>query len=305
MLDVPSSDVLVRLSKALDLKPSYFLGRDELLPIKWVASRTMHDLSETEMAQVKARAADALERCLAVEEILGQERHPFRMPAGAPYGVSAVDAAEIAAEQVRKEWQLGQGPIAHVASLLEDHGVRIAGFEYGDGFDAVALHILDGQLAVALNTSSFIPGDRQRFTMCHELGHFILDIGRQLNCELTCHRFAGALLAPREAVIRELGETRSRIGVLELHALKHEYGLSMQGWLHRALEVGVIPQAEYDRMRASFRRLGWTKREPGAQVPPELPRRMEQLIGRAYAERVISRSRAAELLGRGLDLQPV
>ncbi|MDP2873068.1 MAG: hypothetical protein Q8P31_11090 [Bacillota bacterium] len=141
--------------------------------------------------------------------------------------------------------------------------------------------------------------------MCHELGHLILDIGRQLNCELACHRFAGALLAPREAVIRELGETRSRIGVLELHALKHEYGLSMQGWLHRALEVGVIPQAEYDRMRASFRRLGWTEREPGAQVPPELPRRMEQLIGRAYAEGVISRSRAAELLGRGLDLQPV
>jgi Zn-dependent peptidase ImmA (M78 family)/transcriptional regulator with XRE-family HTH domain len=302
-LDHPGSQVLIRLARSLDLKPSYFLCKEDLLAVEWLACRARTTVSDVGRGRIVARARDVLERRLAVKDALGMHPAPSQMPTWSPCLVCCPNDAEQAAVLLREAWQLGSGPVPYLSDLLEDHGILVAavkGIDEGD-FDAAALRLDDGLLAIALNVDERLPGDRQRFSMCHELGHLLLEAKAGVNLEAACDRFAGALLAPAESVRRELGTSRSTIGLLELHALKHKYGLSMQGWLYRARQLGVITVSEHLRLREGFRRRGWSTMEPGHQVPGEQVRRLEQLVGHALAEGLVSRSRAAELLGRGID----
>jgi Zn-dependent peptidase ImmA (M78 family) len=88
----------------------------------------------------------------------------------------------------------------------------------------------------------------------------------------------------------------------ELYMLKHKYGLSMQAWIFRARDLGIISENAAERLFKRFRANGWHRHEPGKVFPSEKPLRMERLIYRALAEDLISRSRAQELLGEPLQL---
>ena len=70
------------------------------------------------------------------------------------------------------------------------------------------------------------------FTALHELGHLLLDIDNEVfsqkEIEKFCHRFAGAMLLPKETLFNELGEKRSSISINELIFIKESYGISIQ-----------------------------------------------------------------------------
>jgi Zn-dependent peptidase ImmA (M78 family) len=157
----------------------------------------------------------------------------------------------------------------------------------------------DGREFPVVAVSNRWPGDRQRFTLAHELGHLLL-AGRLavgLDEEKACDRFAGAFLAPRTSVHQLLGPSRHALEWQELYVLKHEFGLSMSGWLQRAKHCGVITDAVHLLLIKRFSAKGWRKSEPGNPLPQEHPRVFDQLVYRALAEKYISESKAAELLG--------
>jgi Zn-dependent peptidase ImmA (M78 family) len=78
--------------------------------------------------------------------------------------------------------------------------------------------------------------------------------------------------------------------------LKHKYGLSMQAWIFRAKDLGIISDSKFKQLIINIRKRNWHEQEPGEQIDPERPLRMKQLVLRALAEDVISRPRAEELL---------
>ena len=94
-----------------------------------------------------------------------------------------------------------------------------------------------------------------------------------------------------------LGQQRHALEWQELYVLKHEFGLSMAGWLQRAKQCGVITDAVHLSMVKRFSAKGWRKDEPGDPLPKEHPRLFDQLVYRALAEQYISEGKAAELLG--------
>jgi Zn-dependent peptidase ImmA (M78 family) len=147
---------------------------------------------------------------------------------------------------------------------------------------------------------SDLPADRHRFALAHELSH-LLNLVEGLDEEKAANRFAGALLAPRERVIEELGERRSRLSPVELHALKHKYGLSMQAWVYRARDLGVISAAAAQQIHAWFRKNRVHREEPGDALPRERPTRFLRLVLQAVEEGQIGRQRASELLNRSLE----
>ncbi|MDP1896687.1 MAG: hypothetical protein Q8K43_02250, partial [Sulfurimicrobium sp.] len=130
-------------------------------------------------------------------------------------------------------------------------------------------------------------------------GHLMLEgrLADGINDEKACDRFAGAFLAPRVAVTQLLGQQRHALEWQELYVLKHEFGLSMAGWLQRAKQCGVITDAAHLMMVKRFSAKGWRKAEPGDPLPQEHPRLFDQLVYRALAEQYISEGKAAELLG--------
>lgn len=142
------------------------------------------------------------------------------------------------------------------------------------------------------------PGDRQRFTLAHELGHLMLAgrLASDLDDELACNRFAGAFLIPRHAVLQEIGRRRSTVEPKELALLKEGFGISMAGILYRARDLGIVTPAWRDGQARLFRTRGWNITEPGKPYPAEKAHVFEQLVFHALAEEYIGEAKAAELM---------
>ena len=299
----PSSDVLLALSKALKVKTEYFF-RQMAVELQGVEYRKHAKLPKKVLSQIEGDVLEQVERYLNLEEILPVSPvKPFKLPKGLPDIINDFDEIEHIANAVRKGWNLGQNPILDLTGTLEERGIKIFQTEalHGGKFDGLAC-IVNGSPIIVVGTKW--PGDRQRFTIAHELGHLILDgrISSELldKEEKLAHRFAGAFLAPASEVVKELGNRRSWFEPRELCVLKKAYGLSMGGWLHRAQDLSIVSNAVYTGMVKMFRKHGWHKQEPCDEYPREEPQVFIQLVFHALAEDFISESKAAELMGKSL-----
>jgi Zn-dependent peptidase ImmA (M78 family) len=180
--------------------------------------------------------------------------------------------------------------------MLEERGIKVFQSQaINDRFDGMAATV-NGIPVVVVGRGW--PGDRQRFTLAHELGHLVLKdrLAPIVDEEAAANRFAGAFLAPADEVRKELGEKRDWLEPRELEALKTTYGLSMQGWMHRAKDLGILSEVRYVAMRKFFSSRGWNKLEPGVQYAQERPQLFDQLVYRALGQDLISESKAAELM---------
>src|SRR5450755_3090184 len=294
-LDIPGSAVLLRLSKALNVKIEYFF-RPTTVILSMLTYRRRASLSASQEASIFERVQDWLERYLDVESLLEREA-ALLLPA--PKHIETMEEIENTALALREQWQLGLGPIEGLIEVCEEHGIKVGLVKGHTDFDALTLQANNNIPVIVLRND--MPGDRQRFCLAHELGHLILEPAKHIDAEKAAHRFAGALLAPRPTVEQELGAKRQSIGLFELHLLKHKYGLSMQAWIYRAKDLGILSEATAAQMFKRFRQQGWQREEPGDALPPEMPQRFERLVLHALCEGIISQARAAELLAVPLD----
>lgn len=290
--DTPGSAVLLRLSEALGVPWEYFV-RPRRLEIAEVHYRALARLPKREREKLLMRATEWLERYLEVEELYPAE---LTAPASWPdIRAASPEEAETAAERLRREWNLGLDPIASIMEVLEERGFKVGVFSGFGGFDGACFLVQEGSPAIIV--SGDVPGDRQRFSLAHELAHLVLRLGDSPGEEKIAHRFAGAFLVPAQVAERELGGRRRTLGLYELLILKHRYGLSMNAWIRRAQELGIISPHSAEGLRRMFRKRGWHITEPGKPLPPEKPFRLQKLVLRALAEGLVSERRAAELLG--------
>jgi Zn-dependent peptidase ImmA (M78 family) len=242
------------------------------------------------------------ERLLAEGELGAVVR--FEMPGGFPRQVRGLDDAEDAAHQLREVWDLGQDPIENMTALLEDKGIRVGSVDGHRDFDACTFwaDAEEGERIPVIAVRSNLPGDRQRFSLAHELAHLLLEfLGDWVEgaIERAASRFAAAFLVPAAAARFELGPRRHTVSLYELHMLKHKYGLSMQAWIYRGKDLGILSDEAADRLLQPFQGLNWeTDKEPGDPFPSEAPTRLERMVMRALSEDFISERRASELLGK-------
>lgn len=300
---MPGSGVLIALADALHTTVDYLLGDPDLL-LDDLKFRKNAFTSKRAVARVEAAVLADLERYLAVEDILGLPSARWDQPRDAPYPVrhDAIEA-ERAAYALRLHWGLGHEPVPNLVELLEERGIKIFSLPLGT-VGGLAARARRAGLApvpfVVVNSEDW--GERQRFTIAHEVGHIVLDVSRNLDGERVAHRFAGAFLMPAEALRLEVGKRRSALSLGELLALKHVFGVSIQALTHRCRDLDIIGLATYRALFNEFDRLGWRShpyKEYGAKAG-ELPNRFGRLCLRALAEGAITDSRAAELLNIGI-----
>ena len=297
---MPSSGVIIALAGALHVSVDYLAGEREIV-LEAVEFRREVLTSRQEEARVEARVLQLLERYLTVEELLGLPSVTWDKPREAPWPVLADSAeAEHGARGLRTHWELGLDPVPNLIEVLEERGIKVL---------SMALRNIDGLAARVRRESGSVAsvvvvnrrdwGERQRFTMAHELGHMVLDVAPNVDDEKAAHRFAGAFLMPAEALRAEIGRRRKSIGWSELFELKRIFGVSVQALTYRCKELGIFSNALFRRLFDDFSRRGWRSppyREPHA-MDGEEPRRFERLCLRALAEGAISDAKAAELLG--------
>jgi len=295
--DIPSSGVLLRLSKALNVGVDFFLQPVEV-SVSQLEFRKHSRLGKKQQDSVVARVEDWIARGIEVENLMAlEERVAFRCPAGFPRKVSTFDDVEKAAIDFRHAWQLGLDPIQNVTEVLEEHGIRVGAVAARPHFDALTLCANETIPVIVVRAD--IPGDRQRLSLAHELGHIVLGPTRDEEKAMQC--FAGAFLVPEPVARMELGSRRSKLDLIELHMLKHKYGMSMLAWIVRARQLGIISESASRRLFITFNTHGWRDKEPGDAFPAEQPQRMTRQVMQLVIEEVISDTRAKELLGRSLD----
>lgn len=296
----PSSDILLKLAKVLKVRIEYFF-RPDLLSDQQLSFRKHNDIPQKHLDMITHQVIEKIERWLELEKLFPSASIPF-LSIDLPEKISNLEEIEYAAESVRNVWKLGMGPISDLIDTFKMQGIRVFTFSINDlnnaneyPFDGIyTLH--ESIPIIAINEN--FPGDRQRFTLVHELAHLILDnrLSNEIDTEKACNRFAGAFLFPKDSVLKELGEFRSSIELKELDLLKHEFGVSMLCILHRAEELNVISKKYFDKMYKMFKTKGWYTQEPGNPYPKETTHFFEQFVFRALAEECLGESKAAELL---------
>lgn len=300
-LAVPNSATLIKLAQTLQVRTEYFF-RVETAALDGIEYRKRSAMSKKRLEAIEHEVIDQIERRMELEAL-------FPVPPLVDFApvenlllkVTDLVQVEDVAENVRNAWALGYAPIRELIDVLETHGIRVFMIETNADFQFDGLAASVNGLPVIVVGSNW-PGDRQRFTMAHELGHLMLAgrLADDIDEELACNRFAGAFLLPRQSALQKLGQRRNFIELKELSLLKEEFGLSMGGVLYRARDLGIVTPAWRDAQARMFRSRGWHITEPGAPYPFEQPHVFEQLVFHALAEDYIGESKAAELMGISL-----
>lgn len=304
---MPSSDVLSAMAKVLGVSLEYLLS-EQVEELESVEFRKLARTSAGARSRVEAAVIDHLQRYIAIEEILELDSAAWRAPPCDNRFIGEENEGEILAEDLRKEWELGIDPIPNMTSLLEDRGIKVFIMLLPDGVSGLTCLVrrsLQKKRLPVIVINRDISLERRRLTLAHELAHRLIDGQSPVNHEKAANVFAGAFLAPRAHLIREIGNSRKGLGYQELIQLKRMYRISAAALLVRLRQVGVIDESTLSYAFQTFAR-GWRSAEPEPlesreeEGKHEVPRRFERLCYWALAERLISPGKASELLQQPL-----
>lgn len=159
--------------------------------------------------------------------------------------------------ELRLELGLGSEPIQNMTGVLEEAGVIVIPEDLDTAkIDAIAGWPADGAPIILVSTRA--PGDRQRFTLAHELGHAYLHDGTGDDQEAEADRFASAFLYPTSAALSELPNA----SLSSLVALKAKWGMSIAALARRSRDLGLMSSSEYRDFNIRLSTTGMHRLEP-------------------------------------------
>lgn len=186
-------------------------------------------------------------------------------------------AIEDAAKEARELARLGEDDVVKNAILAAERlGCVVIPLESEMGRHMGMSVRADKIPIICVANSRAVPGDRQRFTVAHELGHLVLhaqtpppgDSVEASRLEKQANRFAAAFLAPGTAVIETLNELGGRVTLNTLAEVKAVWGVSIKALVGRFRSLGVI---DSDQARSLYKQISarrWSTQEP-VEVPLE------------------------------------
>ncbi|MFQ5875975.1 MAG: ImmA/IrrE family metallo-endopeptidase [Dehalococcoidia bacterium] len=217
---------------------------------------------------------------------------------------------EDAAQWVREVLGLGSRPVTDVDALLFRQNIKIFRLEI-PGEEFSGLSVWDPSFGPAVLVEARDPYYRQRFTLCHEYGHFVAggdrpseatvcDLDWEKAPERLINRFAAALLVSRHASeLWTFAEQYPKPEPEELDTLCQHFRVSREVIARRLVElemsraelikeVQLVGLAGAPPARWHGRRPSWKRR---------LGQRYLRLARDAYRRNLISLGKLAEYLG--------
>ena len=299
--NTPGSEVLLALAAALDVSLDYLTGIQDMT-IESIDFRKKKITRKREVARVEATVLHDLERYLTIEHILGLPGLDWDKPREAPYPVANnLWEADRAAHLLRNAWSLGLDPIPNLTGLLEERGIKVLSIDLTNNIAGLTARVRQAneEVVSVMVVNGQECGERQRFTIAHELGHLMLHVAPAIDEEKAAHRFAGAFLMPAEMIWTAIGKHRHSIGYGELFALKNLFGVSVQALTYRCKDLDIFNDTLFRKLFRDFSRRGWRSPpyEESFPLQSEKPQRFERLCFRALSENAVSECKAAELMG--------
>lgn len=202
------------------------------------------------------------------------------------------------AEEVRRFWQVPDGPVEDVLELVERHGVVAARRSIPS--EAVSAYSVPFFTHPVIILDRYRPKrDRDRFSISHELGHLTMHQAgntlAEVAVEREAHTFAAAFLMPADQIRPDLP---SKVDWPRLLRLKAIWQVSLGSLLRRALTLGVMPESTYTSALRTMSTRGWRTEEPGDLGPAESP----NVLVRASTLSGLSAADLSKLTGWPQDL---
>ena len=308
---VPDNDIImVTIAKALNTNVAN-LRRPFRVMIGKFAFRKKSKLGKKAVERILILAQQRIEKYVEVERLLNEEigcNIDF-----SNFVVRNKNDARAIANMLRKEWNMGIGPISSAINLLESHGVKVIEVEEDpELFDGTSSTV-EGMPVVVLNSNEGDPAnpkhhntyERRNLTLFHELGHQLMNIADDIDDkekENICNAFASEFLIPSEMFIKIFGAKRTSISFFELKDVQREYGISARALMHKASELGVITPSRYKYFNISLNKNPqWRDAIDETAMLPQHSTRFKRLVYRALATDVISISKSAELLDKSVS----
>lgn len=291
---LPSSTVIIKLSKALDRSVDYFVRPFEV-EMSGIEFRKKSKLSVKARRSIEGVALDYVEKYVELNDICGIER-----PSINDLKVEVHNDTEIIkyAENLRESFGYNKLSIPDVIDFLETMGVFVVEISASEQFDGLSGFAND--IPVVVLNKGFI-AERKRFTALHELGHLLMSFDSQMSehdIELSCNLFASEMLIPFDVFEKKIADVSVKpITLRELAAIQKEYGISIDALMYKAAKNTLIPQRKqrnYHILKNS--RPEFKKYAEQSRTPPESADLFESLTYRAYSMGLISLGKAAYLL---------
>jgi Zn-dependent peptidase ImmA (M78 family) len=265
-------DFLTEISKTLNYPKSFFREDLEIYP---------PNLHYRKKADVPAKTLSFAEAIMNIykhniQKLLLSVTLPFtKLPfLDRVANITPQDAAKY----LRQFWGIPKGAINNVTQILEDNGILIIPMDFGtEKIDGRSMITSNGQFIIFINKK--LSGDRQRYSLCHELAHIILHINSlnvfEVDIEKEAMVFASEFLMPEREIKPQL--SGNKLTIQKLADLKRYWKVSMQAILYWAttLECATENQARY--LWSQFNSLRIRVKEP-IEIPVEKPSLLKEII---------------------------
>lgn len=276
----PTQDVASRLSSALNFPIDFFYGEDRVvgLPV------SVHPMYRKKASVGKSRTdqveAEINIRLLHLRRLL--KSIDFEPELKLPkldldkFAMGPEDAARM----TRRVWGIPSGPLKDLVHVAERAGCIVMHSDFdGEAVDGLTVQAHGLPPCILLNRNQ--PGDRQRFTLAHELGHLVMHDLPSPDMENEANAFASELLMPSADIKQAFV---GGVTIQRLAELKPVWHVSMGAMLYRAKTSGVITENQSSYLWRQMSSFGYRRAEPPElAIEVEMPGVIHELF-RAHVE---------------------
>ena len=295
---MPSSKAHIALARALGMDFDYFFRPVTVQITRPADYRKKASLNRTDEKAINEEVMDKVERYMEIEDTLGVSME-------FDYDLSDIivsnrDDVKRVVAHIRKDWNLGLGPLSNIIDLLEYHGLRVIEIEAPDAFDGMCVFVGEKKPVLVLNKHYTV--ERKRFSTLHELGHSVMRMNESLeqrDRESLCNYFAGEMLLSSEVLYRQFSRRIYKLYLNDIARMQTQFGISIEAIMHKLKDEHILEDVLYTNfckkknMSAELKRWAQTSTYLGE----ETSYRFSRMVYRALANNLISEEKANEILG--------
>src|SRR5436190_12135492 len=251
-----NEEAIKNLSAALNYQPCFFFQSGESLPLP-LSYRKRNEVKASVIKKIDAMVninRINIEKLLSVLSYKAQE---IPMLDVAMYG-----SPQKCAQELRKLWNIKNGPIKDLGEVLEKHGVFLLSHDFETDMVDGKCIIVDNKFPLIVTNKSLL-GDRQRFTLAFHLGYLVMHWRtlRDFDIETQRHEsnlFAAEFLMPETDIKPDLQDLSFGI----LPKLKMKWKSSMVSLIYRSEDIGLTTENQKRYLMEQYNARGLKKREP-------------------------------------------
>ena len=295
---MPSSKAHIALARALGMDFDYFFRPVTVQITRPADYRKKASLNRTDEKAINEEVMDKVERYMEIEDTLGVSME-------FDYDLSDIivsnrDDVKRVVAHIRKDWNLGLGPLSNIIDMLEYHGLRVIEIEAPDAFDGMCVFVGEKKPVLVLNKHYTV--ERKRFSTLHELGHSVMRMNESLeqrDRESLCNYFAGEMLLSSEVLYRQFSRRIYKLYLNDIDHMQTQFGISIDAIMHKLKDEHILEDVLYTNfckkknMSAELKRWAQTSTYLGE----ETSYRFSRMVYRALANNLISEEKANEILG--------